>query len=245
VLGWMLLGAWWGPTSVSEVRELADDALATTSSKRLESYARVVRGVAVAAEGRLEEGRADVLAGKTLMRDLGDLISWAGLSAMESDMELGAGDPAHAYRALVAGAEVLEASSETGYLATVLSIQSRAALELGRPDEALSLTRRAVEIAVPDDIDPHSRDRLVRARIAAQRGDFGAAAELLEEAHGLIEPTDFSGAKLDVALARAEVALLAGRADDERAALAGALAIAEEKGHRVAAQRIRERLESS
>ena len=186
-----------------------------------------------------------VLAGKTLMRDLGDLISWAGLSAMESDMELGAGDPAHAYRALVAGAEVLEASSETGYLATVLSIQSRAALELGRPDEALSLTRRAVEIAVPDDIDPHSRDRLVRARIAAQRGDFGAAAELLEEAHGLIEPTDFSGAKLDVALARAEVALLAGRGDDERAALAGALAIAEEKGHRVAAQRIRERLESS
>ena len=177
VLGWMLLGAWWGPTSVAEVRELADEALATTSSKRLESYARIVRGVAIAAEGRLEEGRAEVLAGRTLLRDLGDLISWAGLSAMEADMELGAGNPDHAYRALAEGAEVLAASSETGYLATVLSMQSLAALELGRPEEALSLTAKAVEIAVPDDIDPHARDRIVRGRVAAQRGDFASAAE--------------------------------------------------------------------
>ena len=101
----------------------------------------VVRGVAIAAEGRLEEGRGEVLAGKTLLRDLGDLISWGGLSAMEADMELGAGNPDHAYRALAGGAEVLAASSETGYLATVISIQSLAALELGRSEEALSLSR--------------------------------------------------------------------------------------------------------
>ena len=61
------------------------------------------------------------------------------------------------------------ASSETGYLATVLSIQSLAALELGRPDEALSLTREGLEIAVPDDIDPHARDR------ARSAPDSGAA----------------------------------------------------------------------
>ena len=110
------------------------------------------------------------------------MISWAGLSAIEADMELGAGNPDHAYRALAEGAEVLAASSETGYLATVLSMQSLAALELGRPDEALSLTAKAVEIAVPDDIDPHARDRLVRGRVAAQRGDYASAAELIQEA---------------------------------------------------------------
>ena len=60
----MLLGAWWGPTPAAEVRELADEALGTTSSKRLESYARVVRGAAIAVEGQLEEGRAEVQAGK-------------------------------------------------------------------------------------------------------------------------------------------------------------------------------------
>ena len=244
VLGWMLLGAWWGPTSVAEVRELADEALRTRSSKRLESYARIVRGVTLAADGRLEEGRGEVLAGKTLMRELGDLISWGGLAAMESDMELGAGSPEHAYRALAAGAEVLLASSETGYLATILSMQSLAALELGRPDEALSLTTRACEIAVQDDIDPHVRDRVVRGRIAAQRGEFENAAELVEEAGRMIERTDFAGAHLDVARARAEVARLAGRSDEERAALADALAIAESKGHTVAMQRIRGRLEA-
>jgi class 3 adenylate cyclase/tetratricopeptide (TPR) repeat protein len=243
VLAWMLLGAWWGPTSVADVRELADETLATTSSKRLEGYARVVRGVAVAAEGRLEEGRGAVLAGKTLLRDLGDLISWGGLSAMEADMELGAGNADRAYRALAGGAEVLVASSETGYLATVISFQSLAALELGRSEEALRLSGQALEIAVVDDIDPYARDGIVRGRVAAQRGDFGAADELLQEAGRMLEPTDFAALHLDLALARAEVARLAGRTEEERAALTDALAIAEAKGHTVAVQRIREQLE--
>jgi class 3 adenylate cyclase/tetratricopeptide (TPR) repeat protein len=243
VLGWMLLGAWFGPTSAEEVRELADEALRTTSSKRLESYARIVRGVAIAAQGRLEEGRAEVRVGKTLLHDLGDLISWAGLSGMEGEMELGSGSPDNAYRALAEGAELLAARSETGYLATVLSMQSLAALELGRHEEALSLTGKAIEIAVQDDIDPYARDRVVRGRVAAQRGDFGTADELLEEAGRLIEQTDFATLQLNVALARAEVARLAGRTDEERAALADALAIAEAKGHTVAVQRIRGWLE--
>ncbi len=243
VLGWMLLGAWWGPTSVAEVRELADEALGTTSSKRLESYARIVRGAAIAVQGRLEEGRAEVRAGRTLLRELGDLISWAGLSAMEADMEQGLASPDRAYRALAEGAEVLTASSETGYLATVLSMQSLAALELGRPDEALSLTAKAVEIAVQDDVDPHVRDRIIRSRVAAQRGDFGRAAELIQEAGRIIEPTDFAGAHLDVALARAEIARLAGQTEEEHAALEDALTIAEAKGHALAMGRIRARLD--
>jgi hypothetical protein len=162
---------------------------------------------------------------------------------MEADMELGAGSPDRAYRALAAGAEVLAASSETGYLATVVSMQSLAALELGRSDEALRLTAMACEIAVDDDIDPHVRDRIVRARIAAQRGEFASADELVQEAGRMIEPTDFAGAHLDVARTRAEVARLAGRSAEERAALADALAIAEAKGHTVAVERIREQLE--
>jgi tetratricopeptide (TPR) repeat protein len=243
VLGWMLLGAWWGPTSLAEVRELADHTLASTSTKRLEGYARVVGGVAIAAEGRLEEGRDEVLAGRTLLRDLGDRISWAGLSAMEADMELAAGNPDLAYRALASGAEVLAASSETGYLATVISFQSLAALELGRLEEALSLSGQALELAVDDDIDPYARDRVVRGRVAAQQGDFGMAAELLQEAGRMLEPTDFAALHLDLALARAEVARLAGRPDDERVALSEALAVAEAKGHTVAVERIRKRLE--
>ena len=242
VLGWMLLGAWLGPTPAEEVRELAEEALTTTSSKRLESYARIVHGVAIAAQGRLEEGRAEVRVGRALVHDLGDLISWAGLSGMEGEMELGAGSPDHAYRALADGAEVLAASSQTGYLATVLSMQSLAALELGRPEEALSLTERAIEIAVQDDIDPYARDRVVRGRVAAERGDYETAEELLDEADRMLALTDFATHQLNVALARAEVARLAGRTEAEQAALAEAITIAEAKGHTVAVERIRGRL---
>jgi hypothetical protein len=59
----------------------------------------------------------------------------------------------------------------------------------------------------------------------------------------MLEPTDFAALHLDLAFARAELGRLAGRTDEERAALTDALAIAEAKSHTVAVQRIRELLE--
>ena len=242
VLGWMLLGAWWGPTPVPEVARLADEALTTGSFKRLEGYARMVRGAAAGAVGRLEEGREDTAAGKALLRDLGDLISWAGITGIEADMELAAGDAERAYRALAEGAEVLASSSETGYLATVLSMQAGAALELGREDEAMRLTDKARELATVDDVDPIARDCIVRARVAARHGDFAGAGELIAAARELIEPTDFTNLHFDLAFTRAEIARLAGHADEEREALAEVLALAEAKGHTVLAERGRAEL---
>ena len=78
VLGWMLLGAWWGPTSLAEVRELADQTLATTSSKRLEGYARARAWCRDRGGGATGGGARRGPAGKTLLRDLGDLISGLG-----------------------------------------------------------------------------------------------------------------------------------------------------------------------
>ena len=242
VLGWMLLGAWWGPTPVPEVARLADEALTTGSFKRLEGYARMVRGAAAGAVGRLEEGREDTAAGKALLRDLGDLISWAGITGIEADMELAAGDAERAFRALAEGAEVLASSSETGYLATVMSMQAEAALELGREDEAMRLTDKARELATVDDVDPIARDCMVRARVAARQGDFAGAGELIAAARKLIEPTDFVNLHFDLAFTRAEIARRAGQADEEREALAQVLALAEAKGHTVLAERGRAEL---
>jgi hypothetical protein len=59
----------------------------------------------------------------------------------------------------------------------------------------------------------------------------------------MIESTDFTSLQLDLALARAELARLAGRTDDERAALANALAVADAKGQTVAVERIRRQLD--
>jgi class 3 adenylate cyclase len=237
VLGWMLLNAWWGPMPIDEAIRFADEVIATTSSTRLEGYARVVRGAANGAAGRLDEGREELAAGRALLRDLGDLISWAGLAAAEADMELAAGNPERAYGACAEGAEALAASAETGYLTTVKSLQAFAALDLGREEDALRLTGEARSVAAADDVDPRSRDCLVRARIAARHGDFAEADQLLAAARNMIAPTDFVNLRFDLTSSWAEVARLAGRRDEERAAFEEMLGEAEAKGNAVVARR--------
>jgi len=198
-----------------------------------------VHGAAIGAEGRLADGREELTAGKALLHDLGDLIAWAGITAIEADFELAAGEPERAYRALAVGAEVLAASSETGYLATVTSLQAQAALELGREEEAMRLTDAARGIAVVDDIDPLARDLVVRARVSARRGDFGEADELIAAASEMLEETDAVNLRLEHAFGRAELARLAGRDDEQRGALSDAVAVAEAKGYSLVERRAR------
>jgi tetratricopeptide (TPR) repeat protein len=242
VFGWLLLGAWWGRTTTPEVMRLADEALARGSSKRLEAYALVVGGCAIGAGGALAEGHEKIAAGRALLRDLGDLISWGGISVIEAELELAADDPQRAYEALAAGAEVLAAGSETGYLATVVSLQAHAALDLGREEEAARLAHEALELASPDDFDPRTRSSLVLARIAAARGAGDEADRLLAHADELVEPTDFIALHFDAALARAEVARVSGRPAEASEALEHALALAERKEHALAAGQARARL---
>jgi ATP/maltotriose-dependent transcriptional regulator MalT len=244
VLGWMLLGAWWGHTTTPEVGRLADEALARGSSKRLEAYALVVGGGAIGAAGRLDEGREKIAAGRALLRDLGDLMSWGGISVIDAELELAAERPQRAYETLAAGAEVLAARSETGYLATVVSLQAHAALELGREAEAARLAHEALGLASRDDFDPRTRSSLVLARIAAARGDADGADRLLAHADELVEPTDFIALHFDAALARAEVSRHTGRAAEARAALEHALELAGRKENVLAAAQARARLDA-
>jgi class 3 adenylate cyclase/tetratricopeptide (TPR) repeat protein len=242
VLGWIVLNAWWGPRTVPEMIRLADETAAKASSKRLEAYALVVGGAAIGADGRLEEGREKIALGRALFLDLGDVLAWGGITGVEAEMELAAGDPQRAYDALAGGAAALAAKAETGYLTTVMSFQAHAALELGRADEATRLANEAIRIASADDFDPRARGAYVLAQVAARRGEVDEAERLLTAAAELIEPTDFMSLHFDLALARAEVARLAGRPAEAREALEYALALAERKENVLAASRVRELL---
>jgi class 3 adenylate cyclase len=242
VLGWMLLVAWWGPTTVEEALRLCDETMTRTSSKRVEAQVLIVRGAATAVQRRLDQGREDVAAGRELLLDLGHRISWAGITAIEAEMELTAGDPERAYAAVAEGHDVLAASAETGYLATVLGYQAQAALALGREDEALRLADEVRELAAADDFEPRARERFVRAQVLARRGDIAGADELIAAAAELVDPTDWLDLHIELALARAEVARLAGSAEEERRALERALVVAEAKGNVVTADRVRQGL---
>jgi hypothetical protein len=61
-------------------------------------------------------------------------------------------------------------------------------------------------------------------------------------APALVDPTDYMILHVDLAFARAEVARLAGKLDEQRGTLERALSVAEAKGNVVAAERARKRL---
>jgi class 3 adenylate cyclase/tetratricopeptide (TPR) repeat protein len=242
VLIWMTWALWWGPTPIDEGIRRCDEFIRRSSSKRLEATVLLIRGNLKAARGRLEEGREDLAAGRLLFHELGDRIWWAGAATLMADAELWAGAPERAYELLAEAHAALAESSETGYLSTVVGMRAQAALGLGRVDEALELTDESEQLAAPDDLEPHARRRLVRARALARRGDHDAADELIREAAEIVEPTDYAILHLELELARADVQRQAGRHDGERRALERAIEIAEAKGNLVAAKWARGRL---
>lgn len=82
------------------------------------------------------------------------------------------------------------------------------------------------------------------ARIAAQAGDVAEAERRLAAASALVEPTDFVSLHFDLAQARADVARHTGRDAEAREALEHALALAEQKGSVLGAERVRQELAS-
>ena len=242
VRSWILLSSAFGLTPVEETIRLCDETIAETSSKRLEAMALVVRGTSKAHAGLLEAGREEADAGRALLLDLGERITWAGISILSAEMELIAGSAEVAEEVLAEGLELLVASDEAGYQASLLGARARAALALGRDDEALRLVDAAAELAAPDDFEPHVAARLIHAQVLARRGDFQGANLALAEAGGSIEAVDYVMMHLQLVLARAEVARLAGSEPEEREGLEQAISIAEGKGYLAAATRLRERL---
>jgi hypothetical protein len=103
----------------------------------------------------------------------------------------------------------------------------------------LAFAEETRSTAQPDDFEPHARERLVRAQVLARRGDLAGADELIASAADIVEATDYVILQIDVAFARAEVARLATRPDEQRAALKQAFSVAEAKGDVVAAERAR------
>ena len=91
----------------------------------------------------------------------------------------------------------------------------------------------------PDDVVNFSRGRSVRAQIAADRGDDGAALELAHSALEHAERTDFPNEHGRAYEALGHVHRRAGRADDARAAYAHALEVWERYGFTADAGRVR------
>ena len=240
---WQSWELWWGPVAAAEgVRRLNEIIAEAAGLPRLEGAARTMRGCLKVLQGQLSEGRTDMVTGRALLAEVGHLNNWSGTAMVHADAELAAGQPAVAEEILREAYEFMRATSETGYLATVIGYLGVAALDQGKDDEALAFADETEKVAQPDDFEPHARQACVRAVVLARRGDHAGATAVLDEAFASIERTDYTTLHAFAAICRAQVEHLAGRPEGERAALQEALRLSESKGDVLTAARARKRL---
>ena len=243
ILTWQSWELWWGPVAAADgvrrVNEIMEEAVGLP---RLAGTARTMRGCLKVLQGQLAEGRADMVVGRGLLAEVGHLNNWSGTSMVHADAEIAAGEPVVAEGILREAYDFLKATSETGYLATIIGYLAVATLHQGKDDEALAFADETEKIAQPDDFEPHARQGCVRAVVLARRGDHSGAQRALDVASATIEQTDYTTLQAFAAMCRAEVQHLAGRTDGERAALEEALRLSESKGDVLTADRARGRL---
>jgi tetratricopeptide (TPR) repeat protein len=100
---------------------------------------------------------------------------------MTAEIEIAAGDFAAAVAGGREGCAELERMGERGYMPTNATMLAEALYLLGEDDEAEHWIGRALELADPDDVITQAQARVVRAVIAARRGDAGQAMTSLRD----------------------------------------------------------------
>jgi hypothetical protein len=158
------------------------------------------------------------------------------------EVELLAGDPAAAVRALRRGYDALERMGEKSFRSTLSAQLAEALYAAARYDEAEAFTATSEAAASSDDVVSQVGWRCVRARVLARRGRHAEATPLAREAVALADRTDMLVLRGDARLALAAVLELAGT-DGAPSLLAEAVQLYEAKESIVAAAHARTLLE--
>jgi tetratricopeptide (TPR) repeat protein len=179
--------------------------------------------------GRLADARAACLRAQSILTVSGAELDGA-VAAMEAGrVELIAGDPAAAERALRRANEALRAMGEAGYRSSVVGLLAEAAYAQGHFGQALRLTEEAEVLAGADDFEAQGRWRATRAKLLARRGEFSTAARLADEAVTMVPAMHDSPEWAEFLVAQAEVHRLAGALDQAEASLRRALQFYEDR----------------
>jgi hypothetical protein len=197
-------------------------------------------GVLYAMRGDFEAARTTVGTASAIFQELGlavAAVDTCGRAAAE--IELIAGSPHEAERALRQACTVLQDINQTQVLATRAGELAKALFEQGRDEEAEIWTRLAHDSAGTDDIDAALTWQPVQARILARRGALEQAEQLARDTVELAARTDALNQKANASLALAEVLHVAQREEEAVSFMRGALDIYELKGNRVSADRVR------
>ena len=181
---------------------------------------------------------------RELAEQLGLEVAAAGVRCAEAEVELLAGRPAAAERAIRPAVESLARIGDQGHFVSMVPVLADALFAEGRGEEAAPLIELAVEWAMADDMDGSIGWRRSRAKLLAHRNDFEDAERLAREATEMAGPTDFLDLRARALEDLAEVIRLGGRPQESLAELDHATLLHEQKGNLVSAARTRALLDS-
>jgi tetratricopeptide (TPR) repeat protein len=165
----------------------------------------------------------------------------------EGQLELVAGNPEAAERALRIGFDFFQSLGERGFNSTLTAHLANAVYQQGRLDEAMEFTRVSEELAAADDIVSQALWRSVRGKVLAAQGAVEEGERLAREGVAITDRTDSIVMQGDARVALAEVLSRSGRTAEAKALLKEALGLYEAKGavpHIAAAHRRLAELES-
>lgn len=234
-----------GPAHVREVERRCQELLSSSGgiagwkAPALRALA-TVRGM----EGRFAEARDLAERARATFEEFGFRLGASWVWETSGAIEMLAGDPMAAERALRAGFEAAVELGDRGFQATVAALLAHALVEQSRSEEADRFRKISEESAAQDDVASQVLWRSARARILA---DSRAAAEgesFVREALALVEQTDDVNMHADTLVNLGVVLAAADRPEEAGTVLDEAVALYRDKGNVVAAEAARRRREA-
>ena len=242
IRSWLVAPITHGPMPVDEA-EQALARLAEQAGGSILFRSALDRALArlAAMRGDFDEARRLVVAGRQVLADAGIRVGYASTALVVAFVEEAAGDLQAAERASREGLAELEELGERPYSSTLASVLAHVLLDQHRDDEALDWARFARDRSPAGDVTNFLSADAVEGCVLARRGDIEAGLRLATDAAARADRTDFWDQRTEIHEILGEVLVHAGRLDEARAELEVALRVAEEKGARPWAERLRRR----
>jgi len=235
-----------GPMPAAEALRECDELIAQSGGSRLvEAMVARCRAHLLAMQGSIVEARSMLASAVANFEDLGRLPTVAFCLMDIGWLELTNDDPIAAEQPLQEGVERLKRLGETVFLAITQAHLARALERQGRTDEADAAAADVERRAGGRMMVPTVYARMVRAKVAARRGDVPEAERLARAATNLAETTDFTLLRGEALANLASILAAAGRSDDARSLLEQAVKLFDAKGAPAYARSARRNLDEA
>jgi tetratricopeptide (TPR) repeat protein len=229
-----------GPVNVDDGYRWIEDVLGRhAKDPSVHLFTKHALGHLRARRGEFDSAQRDIREWRSQFRELGQEAKYANSAVCVWDVWSLAEDWSDALSALEEAYTLLEGMGEKAGRSTLAAFLGVAHYRLGRVDEAERYSEISKELGSSDDRVTQAGWRALRAKVLASRGLKDEAIELANEAAEIISESDNLDFRAGVLLDRAEVLRTAAREEEARTAVENALALYEQKGNLVGAERAR------